>query len=214
MIKLVIFDLDGTLINSIEDLADAMNYALDKHHFPLHEREAYNYFVGDGIALLINRALPEAYRNPETEALIRADFSNFYAQNYAGKTYIYAGIPETLAKLREQGIRLAVASNKPNEFTKLIVRHFFGTIFSAVYGNRSDVPKKPDPQIAVNIMQELGISPAECLFVGDTNVDIYTAKAAGMRSAGCLWGFRDRQELTEAGADYILDEPEALLHCI
>lgn len=214
MIKLLIFDLDGTLVNSIEDLADASNYALTKHGFPSHEKEKYNYFVGDGVMLLLKRALPENNRDDHTIDLIKADFSEYYNRNYSTKTKPYEGLSELLSALKAKGLRMAVASNKPDEFSKIIVEHFFEGLFEMVQGNKPDVPKKPDPQIVFEILEKLNVDKSECLFVGDTNVDIRTGKSAGVKSVGCLWGFRDLEELQEAEADYIISKPSEILNFI
>ena len=140
MIKLIIFDLDGTLVNSIEDLADAVNYALAKNGHVIHELQKYNHFVGDGVQLLIKRALPE---NASDELIfkVKEDFSEYYNQLYTEKTELYPGINELIKALKQRNIQLAVASNKPDEFTKAIVLHFFGNIFSYVQGNTIDIPK-------------------------------------------------------------------------
>lgn len=211
MLKLLIFDLDGTLVNSVADLADATNYALNKYGYPIHDEEKYNYFVGNGVLKLIERALPENERTEEQIKILREDFSEYYNVHYKDKTRPYNGIPEVLHKLRKKGLQLAVASNKPDEFTKIIVNHFFPDTFSCVQGGLDGVPKKPDPQIVLSIMEKFSVSPDECLFIGDTNVDILTGKNSGVCTIGCLWGFRDFEELSSAGADYIISDPEEIL---
>lgn len=211
MIKLLIFDLDGTLVNSIADLAEATNYALKKHGYPVHDEEKYNYFVGDGVLKLIERALPEEDRTEERILALRKEFSQYYDVHYKDKTRPYDGIPEVLKKLRDSGYQLAVASNKPDEFTKVIVNHFFPETFSCIQGGLDGVPKKPDPQIVFSILEKFSVSPGECLFIGDTNVDILTGKNAGLHTIGCLWGFRDYEELSLAGADNIISDPKEIL---
>ena len=214
LIKLIIFDLDGTLINSIEDLAEATNYALSKNGYPTHEVYKFNHFVGDGVPTLIERVLPESARFDETILKVKADFSEYYNEHYSSKTKPYDGIQDLLKELMKKDIKLAVASNKPDDFSKAIVSLFFGEIFSYVQGNSPNIPKKPNPQIAISIMDKLNVSKSECLFVGDTNVDINTAKSAGIKSIGCLWGFRDLEELQVAQADYIISEPSEILKYI
>jgi phosphoglycolate phosphatase len=211
LIKLAIFDLDGTLVNSLEDLADAVNYALKKNGFPQHETAKYKYFVGDGLAMLIKRVLPEEFRDEKTEAAIKSDFDFYYNEHYCDKTRPYDGIPELLRELRENGIKLAVASNKPDAFVKIIVKYFFKDMFDIILGKTDLLPKKPAPDIALKIMDELGVDKKFCVFAGDSNVDVLTAKNAGIISVGCLWGFRDFDELNQAGADYILSKPCEML---
>ena len=214
MIKLIIFDLDGTLVNSIEDLADSSNYALTKNGFPTHEGYKYKHFVGDGVQMLIKRALPENSRSDETILKVKADFSEYYNEHYSSKTKPYNGINELLSELKAKEISMAVASNKPDEFSKVIVSLFFGDTFTFVQGNTTQIPKKPDPQIVFFILEKLNIKKSECLFVGDSDIDIMTAKAAGIKSIGCLWGFRDLEELTTAKADHIVSEPIEILKYI
>ncbi len=214
LIKLIIFDLDGTLVNSIEDLAEAANYALTKNGYTKHEMNKYNHFVGDGVQMLIKRILPENARDEETISKLYADFSEYYNKHYSDKTKPYSGIKELLNELKQRNIKLSIASNKPDEFTKAIAADFFGDIFDAVQGNTNDIPKKPNPQIADTIIKKFDIDKSECLFIGDSDVDINTAKAAGILSAGCLWGFRDLEELQGAGADYIVSVPSEILKYI
>ncbi|MGN0642199.1 MAG: HAD family hydrolase [Huintestinicola sp.] len=207
MYKLVIFDLDGTLVDSLGDLADATNAALKKHGYPQHDTDKYRYFVGDGVPMLIERALPEDSRSPEIIAAVKADFDTVYNSAYNVKTRPYDGIPELIDRLRSKGVLTAVASNKPDNFTRLIVTGMFGDAFDFVSGKREGVPKKPDPQIAHYIMETLGVSPEQTLFAGDSSVDMLTASNAGIDSVGCTWGFRTRAELEENHAVYIADKP-------
>lgn len=211
MLKLLIFDLDGTLVNSIADLAEATNYALKKHGYPVHDEVKYNYFVGDGVLKLIERAMPDGEKTEERIKTLREDFSEYYNVHYKDKTRPYNGIPEVLNELREKGFQLAVASNKPDEFTKIIVNHFFPETFSYIQGGLDGVPKKPNPQVVFSIMDKFSVSSEECLFIGDTNVDILTGKNSGAHTIGCLWGFRDYEELSSVGADYIISEPKEIL---
>lgn len=208
MIKLAIFDLDGTLINSIADLADGINLGLKKYGYPTHPYEKFNYFVGDGVRNLIIRALPEDKRDEDNIRKIDEVFSEYYGKNYANKTKIYDRIDILLEKIKKSGIRLAVASNKPDEFTKAIIRDIFkDKTFDIVRGNISGVPHKPEPQIIYSILSEINIDKKEAVIIGDTNIDINTGKNAGIHTIGCLWGFRDRAELEKAGAEVIVADP-------
>lgn len=207
MIKLLIFDLDGTLINSIDDLADSVNHALTENDFPVHELNKFNMFVGNGVQKLIERALPDNCRDSETILKVKSRFDFYYNQNYCNKTKPYDGINQLLEKIWQNGIMTAVASNKPDNFTKKIVSAFWKDKFTNVYGNREGVAKKPDPECVHIIMNELSVTTEEVIFIGDSNVDIITAKNAGLKSIGCLWGFRTRKELEDSGADFIASHP-------
>ncbi|MCH5194382.1 MAG: HAD family hydrolase [Oscillospiraceae bacterium] len=205
--KLIIFDLDGTLVDSLEDLADAANYAMKHFGYPVHPIEAFRYFVGNGIPKLIERCLLESERSPERIEEVRAVFSGYYNVHFADKTRPYDGIPELLDKLRSEGVRTAVASNKSDDFTHVITDSFFKGTFDAVIGSREGVPRKPAPDIVFDIMKELGADASDTYFAGDSNVDMYTAKNAGIRAIGCLWGFRTKEELLEGGADFLAENP-------
>ncbi len=210
--ELAIFDLDGTLVDSIGDLAVACNTALALRGLPQHSYEAYCGFVGNGIMRLVERALPEPLRSPENVALVRADFVAYYTDHLDVRTEPYPGIPELLAELVRRGVKLAVASNKFQAGTEKVIRSFFPDIrFEAVLGQREGVPLKPDPAVAEEILTLTGIPREQALFVGDSAIDILTAQAAGIRSAGVTWGFRQRAELEEAGADRIIDRADQLL---
>lgn len=210
--RLAIFDLDGTLVDSIGDLALACNTALALRGLPQHSYEAYCGFVGNGIMRLVERALPEPLRSPENVALVRADFVAYYTDHLDVRTEPYPGIPELLAELVRRGVKLAVASNKFQAGTEKVIRSFFPDIrFEAVLGQREGVPLKPDPAVAEEILTLTGIPREQALFVGDSAIDILTAQAAGIRSAGVTWGFRQRTELEEAGADRIVDRADELL---
>lgn len=208
MYKLVIFDLDGTLVNSLEDLGNACNKALECFGYPVHDMESYRYFVGDGVPMLIRRALPESERSEENIAKVKAVFDGIYGRTYNVCTRPYDGIPELLERLREAGVLIAVASNKPDNFTQTIVSGMFGEIFSYVSGKKEGFEKKPSPQIALHIMEKLGVSPHDTLFAGDSAVDMQTALNAGCDSIGCLWGFRTLKELEDNKAKYIASSPE------
>ena len=209
---LMIFDLDGTLLDTIGDLAVACNTALALRGLPQHAYEEYRRFVGNGIMRLVERALPEPLRSPENIALTRADFIAYYTDRIDTYTRPYEGIPELLHELRRRGVKLAVASNKFQAGTAKLVGRFFPDIrFEAVLGQREGIPLKPDPAAVEEILTLTGIARERTVFVGDSGIDILTARAAGVRSIGVSWGFRDRTELEETGADRIVDRAEQLL---
>jgi len=214
-LPLLIFDLDGTLVNSIEDLADAVNNSLKKMGYPVHDTAKYNYFVGDGVKELCQRALPENEKTEENIDKLQQLFKEYYEKNYLAKTKEYVGIRLLLDTLKGAGVRLAVASNKTHEFTVKIVSDIFGdNLFDYVLGSKNDINKKPSPEILNTIIDKIGVGKEKSFMVGDTNIDILTAKNAEIRSIGCLWGFRTREELEKAGADYIVNDPIEILEII
>lgn len=213
--SLVIFDLDGTLLDTIGDLAVACNAVLGVRGLPQHTYEEYCHFVGNGILRLVERALPEPLRTPETVAAVRADFVKYYTEHIDAHTRPYDGIPELIAELARRGVALAVASNKFQAGTEKLVGLFFpGVTFAAVLGQRPGVPLKPSPAVVEEILARTGTAREEVLYVGDSGVDIETAAAAGVRSAGVTWGFRDRAELIAAGARHLVDRPGELLELL
>ncbi|WP_251214524.1 HAD family hydrolase [Alistipes muris] len=210
--ELAIFDLDGTLLDTIGDLAVACNASLALRGLPQHSYDEYCGFVGNGIMRLVERALPEPLRSPENVALMRADFVRYYTEHIDTYTKPYPDIPELLSELVRRGVRLAVASNKFQAGTEKLVRLFFPQIpFDPVFGQRAGVALKPDPAVVEEILARTGITRERTLYIGDSGIDIETAKAAGVRSAGVAWGFRTRAELEQAGADHIIDRAEELL---
>lgn len=212
MTKLIIFDLDGTLINSLADLAASANHALRACGFPVHPPGSYRYFAGNGVTRLLERALPEGARDEETFRRIFEEFTRYYTLHRADLTAPYPGIADLLEALRARGTRLAVASNKYHSATVAMTRLYFGDgAFDLVRGHVEDTPLKPHPAIVLEILAETGVAPGETLYVGDSNVDVQTAKNAGVRSIGVTWGFRERQELQDAGADFIVDSPAGIL---
>ncbi|MDF9829237.1 HAD family hydrolase [Parabacteroides sp. PF5-6] len=207
MIKLVIFDLDGTLLNTIADLAESTNYALAQHGFPTHPTTAYNFFVGNGINKLFERALPEGEKTEENILRIRQSFLNYYSQHNRDRSTPYAGIPELLKALQQKGIRLAVASNKYHEATRELIAHYFPeTSFVEVLGQREGIAPKPDPTIVFDILATAGVQAEETLFVGDSGVDMQTAKNAKVCACGVTWGFRPRHELEGFQPEFIVEE--------
>jgi len=213
--RAAIFDLDGTLLDTLGDLADAVNVALAANGYAQHSEEQIRSFIGDGAEMLIRRAMPaDAGRHAAQLAACLGSFQSHYGKNFANRTRPYPQIAELLAALSGQGIPLGVLSNKPHAFTVQCVEAYFGRLgktFQVVYGQREGVPKKPDPSGALEIATELGVPPRECLYIGDSDVDMRTATAAGMLAVGVAWGFRPAGELHEAGALAVIDSPGDLL---
>ena len=208
----VIFDLDGTLIDSIEDLADSMNTVLENLGYPVHDTESYRYMVGDGVRSLAERALTGTVRDETTIELCLDKFKEEYTARWATKTHAYEGIPDLLDELETRQIRMNILSNKVDHFTKLTVSRFFPRHkFDYVMGADPSLPKKPDPAGALLIANKLGIPPQQFLFLGDTNTDMMTAVAAGMFPVGAIWGFRAEKELYESGASKVITHPRELL---
>lgn len=212
MKKLVIFDLDGTLLNTIADLAAATNQALQYYGYPTHETEAYRLFVGNGINKLFERALPEGERTEENVLKIRSQFIPYYDEHNADLSRPYPGISELLKTLQQQGIMIAVASNKYQAATRKLIAHYFPEInFVEVLGQREGIPAKPDPSIVNEIMTKAGVKQEDILYVGDSNVDMQTAHHAGVTAIGVAWGFRPRTELEALHPAHIIEKAEELL---
>jgi len=206
---IIIFDLDGTLLNTIDDLGYACNYALEQTGYPTHQIEAYPAKVGNGINNLIRRALPETERTEENVLKVRAHFVPFYNAHNCDYTHPYRGIPELLAALKAQGHRLAVASNKYQAATEKIVSHFFPGLFDVILGEREGVARKPDPQIVFDILNQfVGPKDVPVRYVGDSLVDCETARNADVPFVACTWGFVPRERLLEAGVENLADRPE------
>lgn len=212
MKKLVIFDLDGTLLNTIADLAHSTNYALEKNGFPTHRLGEYNYFVGNGINKLFERALPEGEKTEENIAKIRRDFLAHYDVHNADNSRPYEGIPELLLALQEKGVQIAVASNKYQAATSKLVGYFFPNIhFTAVLGQREGVKTKPDPGIVAEIREKAQVDAADTLYIGDSNVDMQTAINSGVDGCGVTWGFRPASELESYHPKYIAQKASDIL---
>ena len=215
MKKLVIFDLDGTLVNTLTDLTECVNYALNQCNYPQHSFDEYRYFVGNGINKLIERALPEGDRNTETIMHVKEIFVEYYMQHKTDKSYVYPGINDLLSALQDKCIMLAVASNKYHEATLEMIAHYFPTIsFAKVLGQRDGVPTKPHPQIVEEILEATGICKDDVLYVGDSGVDMTTAANAGVDSVGVVWGLRTVEELRANNATYIISNPMEILDII
>jgi phosphoglycolate phosphatase len=211
-IRAVVFDLDGTLLDTLADIASSANQVLTELGFPAHPAEDYRTFVGDGVSVLMSRVLPEQQRDTATRERAVARLQEVYEQRWNIETQPYPGIRTLLSELTGRGLPLAVLSNKPQRFTELCVEHLLAEWkFEAVFGMRPNVPRKPDPAGALEIAAALGVSPGECAYLGDTSIDMQTARAAGMVAFGVAWGFRSITELREHGAQEILHHPCDLL---
>jgi phosphoglycolate phosphatase len=210
---LAIFDLDGTLADSVADIAAAMNWALAHHGLPVHPEHAYLSFVGEGVRELVRRAA-----GPEREVLhapVLESYLGYYAEHLLERTRPFPGVERMLEQLAAGGTRLAVLSNKSDAFTRQLVSALFPRhAFGAVYGERPGVPRKPDPSAALALAAQLGVAPAACAFVGDTPVDMKTAQAAGMHAVGVTWGFRGEAELRLYGAQAIAHDAGELLRVL
>lgn len=214
MIKAVLFDLDGTLVNSLADLADSTNFALKGLGFPTHETEEYKYLVGDGIPKLIERALPKGEKTEENINKCLSLFMARYREHYFDKTDAYGGIKDLLCSLRAEGVKIAVISNKAQEMAQKVVDKVFGDIFDAVAGKREGYKTKPDPALTLEVIKELGVTPRSSVLVGDSGMDMAAAVNAKITGIGVLWGFRTETELRQNGADYIADTPAQILNII
>ncbi|MBR3558361.1 MAG: HAD family hydrolase [Bacteroidales bacterium] len=213
--NLIVFDLDGTLLNSLEDLADSANWVLEQHGFPMHPVDAYRYFVGDGVRKLIERILPETERSTDRIEQCRQEFVAYYDIHKEDKTTAYPGIAELLKSLKCKGLKIAVATNKVHLAVEPLMRKYFPEIhFDAVFGQREGIPVKPAPQIMYDILKATGCKPSETLHVGDTATDMQLAHNAGVTPVGVLWGYRPLEELQEAGANFIIEKPEELLKLV
>lgn len=215
MTKLVIFDLDGTLLDTIEDLANSVNYALTQHNFPTHSIEAYRFFIGNGVNKLLERALPEEKRNDDFVSMLKVDFIKHYYAHSEESTKPYPGITELINRLYNEGFQLGVASNKVHPATVELVNRFFPEVkFVEVLGQREGYPVKPNPGILEEIIAKAGVDKTEVLYVGDSGVDVATAYNAKVPFVGVLWGFRPRKELEEVGATRFVENTEELYEII
>jgi phosphoglycolate phosphatase len=211
-VKAVLFDLDGTLLDTLEDIANSANSALIRHGLPINEVDAYRYFIGEGVTMLISRALPAEKRDSDIIAKCVKGFREDYSRNWNVNTRPYEGVPELLDSLAAKRIKMAVLSNKPDDFTKQCVSALLPNHkFEMILGQRHGMPIKPDPVSALQIADSLGIVPSRFLYLGDSAIDIETAVRAGMFPVGALWGFRPLEELREHGAQAVIERPMDLL---
>ena len=214
MYKLAIFDLDGTLLDTIEDLAVACNRALRLGGFDEHPCEAYKSFVGNGMHNLVTRALPPQHRDSGTVESTKARFSEYYGAHAQDATRPYDGIVEALTGLQRAGVKVAVLSNKPDRYTGILVERYFPGLVDLAYGQREGVPIKPDPTAVREIMGRFGYGPEECIYIGDSGTDMETGGNAGLDTIGVLWGFRTKSELESHGATITIDKAAGLLEII
>lgn len=211
MYKIIIFDLDGTLANTLEDLADAVNYGLKKEGLPVHSVEKYKIMVGNGADMLIKRAIAPVDDESVFER-VKGNFNIYYNKHSIDKTVAYDGISRMLSVLKEKNIVTAVLSNKPDQFVSNILNKIYPQHkFEYEWGKKPEYKVKPNPEALIAILDKAGFSREECLYVGDSNVDCYTAKNAGVKCCGVSWGFRGREELVACGADFIIDNPMELI---
>ncbi len=208
-IRLAVFDLDGTLVNTITDLGNSVSFALEKLGLAKRTMEEYTLFVGNGTLKLVERSVPEEYKKDEAViARVHELFKEYYAKHFCDTSRVYDGMLEALEEIKSQGIKLCVLTNKPDEFAvKIMDRLFPKGMFCHVQGAREGVPKKPDPSAELEIMRIFGADPASTVHIGDSDVDVFTAHNAGIKCIGCSWGFRSRDSLAEAGAEAIADKP-------
>lgn len=209
----VIFDLDGTLLNTLGDLRAATNHALEVRGLPPHSMEEIRQFIGNGIRLLICRAMPEGTPEAEIDAALD-DFKAYYAAHIHDRTVPYDGIPQLLTALRKRGVKVAVLSNKIDSASRQLIEYFFPGKTDVVFGEHVGVPRKPDPTSCRMVMQQLGVQPEQVLYVGDSGTDMQTAKNAGLYAVGVTWGFRSKEVLLEYGADILVHRPEQILQIL
>lgn len=211
--KLALFDMDGTVLDTLQDLADSTNAVLKKHGFPTHDIEAVRQFVGNGAKVLIEKAVPFGTDAQKTDTVL-ADFKEYYGAHSADATKPYGGILEMLRALRAAGVRTAVVSNKPDFAVRSLSARYFGELFDLSIGDREGVRKKPAPDSVFEVMQTLNVAPAEAVYIGDSDVDVQTAQNAGIDGIFVDWGFRSAACLRESGATTVVSTPDAITKLI
>ena len=210
--KAVLFDLDGTLVDSLKDIANSMNAVLARFGYPTHHIQSYKYFVGDGTKSLVLRSLPEMHKSEEIVSLCLNAMKEEYRKHWADNLRTYDGITQLLDELQIRNLKLTILSNKSNDLTRMVVTKFLSNWnFEEVFGIRPDIPKKPNPMAAKLIAKKIDILPGEFIYLGDTDTDMKTANAAGMYAVGVLWGFREAEELISSGAQTLIKYPLDLL---
>ena len=208
----IVFDLDGTLLNTLRDLADSVNAMLERFGYPTHPLDDYRMFVGEGAAQLVERALPPEKREADTVRECLQVYGEIYDQSWSATTVPYPGVPELLDALTHRQRKLTILTNKPDDFTQKCVSEFLGRWkFELVLGQRENIPRKPDPAGAREVIRQLNVPPEEFLYLGDSGTDMRTANAAGLFAVGALWGYRAEQELLATGAQALISQPIELL---
>jgi phosphoglycolate phosphatase len=209
----VLFDLDGTLLNTLDDLAASANRVLQRHSFPTHPVQAYRHYVGDGAGMLVTRMLPPDQRDEITHRRCLEEFLADYGANFQVKTQPYPGILDMLQDMQARRVRGAIFSNKPHDITQALVQALLPAgLFEVVLGATDDLPRKPDPAGALQVVQEMELPAESFVYLGDSGTDMLTASAAGMYPVGALWGFRSRDELRENGAQRVINRPQELMY--
>lgn len=210
--KAVIFDLDGTLLNTLADIGNAANDVLAERGHAIHDLEAYRHFIGDGVATLFQRILPEGVPTPELITECVSEFGVTYGRRWNENSQLYPGIADLLDELVRRNVPISILSNKPHDFVGVCVSKFVSAWpFDPVLGQREGIPRKPDPAGVIEVAESLGVTPEVCVYVGDSSVDMLTARNSGTLAVGVAWGFRPVEELVEYGASRILDTPMELL---
>ncbi len=212
-ISACIFDLDGTILDTLLDLKNSVNHALSVKNYPLRTLEEVRSFVGNGIPMLIKRAVPEGTAVSDYEETLSI-FKEHYAQHLNDNTGPYDGIVDVLKILRQRGIRTGVVTNKAHLAANELIQHFFGTLIDTTVGQKDGVPTKPDPASLNSVLKALGVDKSEALFVGDSDVDVLTAHNGGLKCIGVTWGFRSKENLLSAGADFIADTPQEIIRIL
>ncbi len=213
-INCIVFDLDGTLLNTLDDLANGVNYTLEKFGYPTHEIEKYKYFVGNGMKNLINRAVPEEIKNTEIEKDILTAFMEYYSAHSTDLTRPYDGVEDMIDALKDRGIKIGMVTNKAHNAAIDIMEKYFSGKFDYVLGQSEKFPLKPNPASAIFVCETLGCTPENSIFVGDSGVDMETGKNGGFLPVGVLWGFRDKDELISNGAKAVISHPAELLKIV
>ncbi len=214
MIEAVLFDLDGTLVDSLADLAKAVNFALNQFGFPTHPTEAFAYFVGDGTDKMLERALPAEKATSAWVKTLKPVFFSYYGQHFADQSVAYPDMPRLIQALSARGVRTGVVTNKAEAMAASVLHKLYGDVFDVIYAQRDGRPVKPDPTMALLALADLGVRPERCLFLGDSGVDMQTAVRCGAVPVGETWGFRTEEELLRDGAKYILHAPMELLNLL
>lgn len=214
MKKAVIFDMDGTTVNTLDSIAYFANQSLEKVGLPSIDTESYKMMIGNGVKNLVHRMVEALGGTPQQEAAVFTDYAAAYDRNYLHLAHPYDGILPLLEELKSRGIKVGIVSNKPDFATKKISEALFGDNIDVTYGGRPGIPLKPDPKAVLDVLADWGVSPADSLYVGDSGVDMLTGKAAGIFTIGVLWGFRGEEELRRDGADVLVTHPAQILDYI